>query len=213
MRHNVTTPGGFFVGVGGIAAFCIVSSIVFLWVKSPSASTELRPQQVALGLVPNPGSKDKGANETIEGETMKLLAKAAATYNAGRKPDLDNLGDLRGVVRFRQARKIAAEHANALNAPSNVSGKSVIEAAMDEVAAEIAAKKPVPSKVALMEIAPDPKLPPSLPNYSGGGSKTVNFENPAKPVTPAPTPAAPAAPAPSAPEPSRPPLINSPEPK
>lgn len=221
MRHNVTTPGGFFVGLGGIVAFCIVSSGVYLWVKSSSENTELRPQQIALGLAPAEDASAETRKAKLA-ETDSLLAAAGKTYNEkGRKPDLNNLADLRGVVRYREAQKLVAAHDQALNAPSSVTGKTVLEAAMDEVAREIAQKKPAASEVALMEVAPDPTQPPALPNYGGGGSKTMNFADPAKPAaasTPAAPEAAPAtpaptAPAPAAPEPARPPLLNSPEQK
>ena len=33
---NVTTPGGFFVGLGGIVSFCVVAVVVYQWAKSPA---------------------------------------------------------------------------------------------------------------------------------------------------------------------------------
>lgn len=225
MRHNVTTPGGFFVGLGGIVAFCIVSGAVYLWVKSPSENSELRPQQIALGLAAAPDAKPDASKEK---EVAKLIEAAGRKYNpGGEKPDINNLAELRGVIRYREATRIAGEHAAALNAASNVPGKTVLEAAMDEVAKEIIAKSPAASKVALMEVLPDPSQPPSLPNVTGNGANTVQFTDPAKPA-PAPAPATPAPPAPAAapaaakpaapdapppPAPERKPLINSPEPK
>jgi hypothetical protein len=227
MRHNLTTPGGFFVGLGGIVAFCVVSAVVFYCVKIAGNNNELRPQQAALGLVPKPEDTNTGA---LEAETKKLLENAAVAYNDGRKPNIDNLAELRGVVRFRAAQNSDKAAATALNAPSSVSGKTVIEAAMQAVASEIKAKPVSKSAVALMEIAPvDPNAAPSLPNVTGGGAKTQQFADPnAKPaaapapaavpapapaVVPAPAPAAQPAPgAPAAPAPAVPPAPPHPAP-
>ena len=177
MRHNVSTPGGFFVGLGGIIAFCLVSSAVYLWVKLPSKNDELHPQQAALGLAAAPGASRDEVKKKKE-ETDVLLEAAALKYNNGVKPDIDKLPELRGVVRFREAQKTAAASKAILDAPSSVAGKTVLEAAMEETAKEIAGKKPAESKVALAEMAPaDPKAAPSLPNFGGGGVKTMNFTN------------------------------------
>ena len=224
MRHNVTTPGGFFVGLGGIVAFCIVSSAVYLWFKLPAKNDELQAQQAALGLVAAPGAPRDEVKKK-QTETDALLEAAAQKYNDGNKPDIDKLPELRGVIRFREAQKAAAA-SQTLDAQSSVAGKSVIAAAMEQTAQEIVAKKPAPSKVALAEVAPaDPKAAPSLPNAGGGGVHTIQFVNPV-PAVPA-TPAAPAAPqanaTPSAPleatapvasvQSSRQPLLNGSESK
>jgi hypothetical protein len=223
MRHNVTTPGGFFVGLGGIVAFCVVSSLVYLWVKKPAINSELRPQQVALGLAADPTAAATEKKKK-DAETKQLLEAAAVKYNGGKQPDIDRLQDLRGVVRYRESIKSADASNKALTAPSSVQGKNVLEAAMEEVAKEIAAKKPAASQVALMEIAPtDPTAPASLPNYGGGGVRTIQFANPAAPApAAAPTPAssapleatpAPAAPAPApAPAPAAQPPTPAPAP-
>jgi hypothetical protein len=237
MRHNLTTPGGFFVGLGGIAAICVMTAGVYWWVKSAAVNTELRPQQAALGLAAKPEETGDAA-KTVAAKTDALLKSAAAAYNDGRMPDLDNLAELRGVVRYRAAKESDQKAAEALNAPSSVPGKTIIQAAMEAVAAEIKAKPVSKSAVALMEVvAADPTAAPTLPNVTGGGAKTQQFADPnAKPAaTPAPapqpvpaipatpTPAAPtpAAPVPAvapppaapAPAPARPPLINSSEPQ
>ena len=90
MRTNVTTPGGFFVGLGGIVAFCVVSSLVYLWVKNPAPNTDLRPQQAALGLAAAPDAPHDQVKKKKE-ETDVLLEAAAAKYNGGVKPDIDRL--------------------------------------------------------------------------------------------------------------------------
>ena len=92
---NVTTPGGFFIGLGGIVSFCIVSVAIYIWVKSPPVTGELRAQQIALGL----DLKDEAKAKDVK----KLLSNAKMRYNGGVDLDLDNLDDLRGVVRYREA--------------------------------------------------------------------------------------------------------------
>ena len=76
----------------------------------------------------------------------------------------------------------------------------MIAAAIDEVAKEIGAKVAAPSKIALAEPAPpetkDPTVAP-LPNFSGGGVRTMHFVNP-NPPAPAPAPGAAPAPVPGA---------------
>lgn len=204
MRHNVSTPGGFFVGLGGIVAFCVVSALVYLWVRNPAPNTELRQQQANLGLAAAPDA-DRDTKKQKEKETGALLEAAAVKYNGGDKPNIDNLAELRGVVRYREAQKAAQASEAVLTAASSAQGKTVIALAMEQTAQELAAKKPAPSKVAVAEPAPaDPKALPALPNYSGGGVKTVVFANPNQPAPAAPAPgAAPAAPgaAPGAPQP------------
>src|SRR5688572_22045382 len=196
MRHNVTTPGGFFVGLGGIVAFCVVSSLVYLAVKAPTRNEALRPQQAALGLVAAPDALPPDVKKKKE-ETDALLKAAGQRYNDGKEPDINRLADLRGVLRYREAQKSLTTGTATLNAPSSVEGKTVIAAAMDEVVREMQAKKPAPSKIALAETAPaDPKAAPALPNYTGGGVRTMTFVDPTKPAA-APVPAA--APAPTTP--------------
>lgn len=227
MRHNVTTPGGFFVGLGGIAVFCAVSAGVYFWVSKPAASTELEPQKTALGLV----SKEKDKQAEID----VLLASASTDYNGGKKINLDNIDDLRGIVRHREAAK-SAKDGELLTAKSNVEGKTVLEAAVAQVVTEIATKKPVASTVKIDLNAPAADAPISMPNLQGRGTTTVTFPPitaPASPTTPpapatdtlekpktdaAPSPAP--APAPQAaastpapaiaavPAPNRPPLLN-----
>lgn len=202
MRHNVTTPGGFFVGLGGIAVFCAVAAGVSLWVGKPSVSKELEPQKTALGLIAD--SKDEAKQKEID----KLLADAAVKYNGGNKPNLDNIDDLRGIVRFREAQKSRTESSAALTAKSTVEGQNVLQAAVAEVVKEITAKKPAASTVKVDLLPPAAEAPVSMPNFQGGGAKTVTFPAPAisvpapvAPTQPAPTPAAPA-PVPAAPVPT-----------
>jgi hypothetical protein len=226
MRHNVTTPGGFFVGLGGIAAFCAVSAGVYFWVSKPAASTELEPQKTALGLVSK--EKDKQA------EINALLASASNDYNGGKEINLNNIDDLRGVVRHREAAK-SAKDTELLTGKSNVEGKNVIEAAIAEVVKEIATKKPAASTVKIDLNAPAADAPLSMPNLQGRGTSTMTFPPIAAPVAPAapapetlekpkteaaPAPAPTTAPAPQAavstpvpaiaavPAPNRPPLLN-----
>jgi len=182
MRHNVTTPGGFFVGLGGIAAFCAVSAGVYLWVSKPAASTELEPQKTALGLV----SKEKEKQVEIDA----LLAAASNDYNGGNKINLNNIDDLRGVVRHREAAK-SAKDAELLTAKSNVEGKTVLEAAIAQVVTEIAAKKPAASAVKIDLNAPAADAPLSMPNLQGRGTSTMTFPPITAPASTT-TPAAPA---------------------
>lgn len=217
MRHNVTTPGGFFVGLGGIAAFCAVAVGVNCLVDESTATKELEPQKVSLGLVAKSDEKDK--QKEIDG----LLASASTAYNGGKQLDLNNIDDLRGVVRFREAQISDADSAAVLSAKSTVEGKTVIQAAIAEIAKEIAVKKPSASTVKIDLIPPPIDAPISMPNVQGKGANTVIFA----PIT-APTAPAPSAPAPAAatiekpqasvaqpaqtiaavPAPSRPPILN-----
>ncbi len=187
MRHNVTTPGGFFVGLGGIAAFCAVAAGVYCWVGKPAASNEFEPQKTALGLTAKSKEKDK------QKEIDTLLATAALEYNGGKTPNLNDLEDLRGVVRFREANKSNADSMALLTAKSTVEGKTVLQAAMDSVATEIAAKKPIASEVKVDLLAPAADAPVSMPNFQGGGAKTITFPTPVLSV-----PAAPEVPKPAA---------------
>ena len=206
MRHNVTTPGGFFVGLGGIAAFCAVAAGVYCWVGKPAASNEFEPQKTALGLVAKSNEKDK------QKEIDTLLAKAANEYNGGKTPNLNNLDDLRGVVRFREAHQSNVDSMALLGAKSTVDGKDVLQAAIDEVVQEVGAKKPIASDVKIDLIAPAADAPVSMPNFQGGGAKTVTFPAPviSAPAAPAPVPQTTPSPAPpnAAPAPDRPPLLN-----
>ena len=208
MRHSVTTPGGFFIGLGGIAISLAVAGAVYCWVKSPTKSDELRPQQISLGLVPAADATG-AALATKQEETSKLLAAAGEKYNAGKKPNIDKLDDLRGVIRYREAQKSMADAEKVLSVPSSVNGAdgkplTVIAAALEAVAKDIAAKKPAASAVKV-DIAPPAQrtMPPPMPNLQNGGVNTVIFADPnAKPVE-APKPAEPAKPA-DAPKPAAP---------
>ena len=183
------------MGLGGIVAFCVVSSLVYLWVRTPARQNDLRAQQTALGLAATPEAP-REEKKKKEDETDALLDAAANKYNGGKRPNIDQLQELRGVVRYREAQKTVEAANKALSAPSSVAGKTVLAAAMDEVVQELATKKPVASKVALAEMGPaDPSAPPILPNFTGGGVRTFNFVDPNKPAA-APTPAAPPQPAP-----------------
>ena len=208
MRHNVTTPGGFFVGLGGIAAFCAVAFGVNYFVGTATTSKELEPQKVSLGLVAKSDEKDK------QKEIDRLLSSAAAVYNGGKKLDLNNIDDLRGIVRFREAQLSDSDSAAVLTAKSTVEGKTVIQAAIAEVVKEIGAKKPSASTVKIDLIPAPADAPISMPNVQGKGANTVIFAPIAAPA-PAPPIEKPQASAPQSaqtiavvPSPSRPPILN-----
>lgn len=221
---NVTTPGGFFIGLGGIVSFCVVAAVVYQWVKSPAPTGELRAQQVALGLRAAPDAKGDDVKKK-DAEADALLAEAAQRYNGGVKPDLDNLDDLRGVVRYREAQKSVAQAGKALQGAVAWKDKAKgevtmpIDLAMKVVATGLKDRKPKPSTVKIDIMPPaDPTAAPMMPNAMMGGARTVFFTDPNPPPAPAPAAPAPApatAPAPSAapalaPAPNRPPLLNRP---
>ena len=198
-RPNVTTPGGFFVGLGGIVCFSVVAAAVYFWVKSPATNGELRPQQIALGLraaddatLADVKKKDDDAKE--------LLDQAKARYNGGVSPDIDKLEDLRGVIRYREAQKSAADSGKALTGAVAWKDKAKgevtmpIDLAMKFVANGLKDRKPKASAVKVdISLTLDPNAPPMLPNAMGGGAKTVTFPDPNAPAAPAPPAAAPAA--------------------
>ena len=216
-KANVTTPGGFFVGLGGIVSFCVVAAAVWWWVKSPSSNTELRPQQIALGLRAPDDAKGDDAKKKAA-DTDALLKAAAKKYNGGAQPNLDKLDDLRGVIRFRESDKLKAEAEKALIGAVAWKDKAKgdvtmpIELAMKAVANNLKERKPKASAVKVDALPVlDPNAAPMMPNAMGGGAKTVIFADPNTPAAPAPaapvpaTPApAPAAPAAPAPEPTAP---------
>jgi hypothetical protein len=197
----------------------------------PRVSDELRAQQTVLGLRAAPDASDDALKKK-NAEVASLLDAAAVRYNAGVRPDLDNLDDLRGVVRYREAEKANAEDAKVLTAPAAWKDKAKgevtmpIDLAMKAVAAGLKDRKPKPSAVKLDVMPPaDPNAVPSLPNAMGGGVRTIIFADPSAPpvpaspappvVPPAPAPApaaptAPATPAAAVPAPNRPPLLNRP---
>jgi len=204
-RPNVTTPGGFFVGLGGIVSFCVVAAVVWQWVKKPAPSDELRPQQVALGLRAAADAKIDDVKKK-DAESAALIAEAAKRYNGGVKPDLDNLDDLRGVVRYREAQKSIAEAGKALHGAVAWKDKAKgevtmpIELAMQAVATTLKDRKPKPSAVKVDIFPPaDPTAAPMMPNAMLGGARTVFFADPnAVPVV---TPALPPAPGTASPAP------------
>jgi hypothetical protein len=226
---NVTTPGGFFIGLGGIVSFCVVAAVVYQWVKAPAPNEDLRAQQVALGLRAAPDAKGDNVKKK-DAESDALLAEAAQRYNGGVKPDLDNLDDLRGVVRYREAQKSVAQAGKALQGAVAWKDKAKgevtmpIDLAMKVVATGLKDRKPKPSTVKIDIMPPaDPTAAPMMPNAMMGGARTVFFTDPNPPPAPAPAAPAPApatAPAPSqvapppapapAPAPNRPPLLNRP---
>jgi hypothetical protein len=209
-KANVTTPGGFFVGLGGIVSFCVVAAAVWWWVKSPSSNTELRPQQIALGLRAPDDAKGDDAKKKAA-DTDALLKAAAKKYNGGAQPNLDKLDDLRGVIRFRESEK-ALIGAVAWKDKAKGDVTMPIELAMKAVANNLKDRKPKVSAVKVDALPVlDPNAAPMMPNAMGGGAKTVIFADPNAPAAPAPaapvpaTPApAPAAPAAPAPEPTAP---------
>lgn len=213
-KASVTTPGGFFIGLGGIVSFCIVAAFVSYWVKTRGSSDELRPQQIAAGLLPAADSKEDDIEKKNK-ETKALLAAAAKAYN-GKQPDIGNLDDLRGVVRYREAQKIAAESGKALHSPlawkDQAKGEVTmpIELAMKIVALGLKDRKPKASAVKLDVMPPvDPKVPPTMPNVMGGGTKTMIFSAPSPASDPAPAVQPPAAPVPAAAPENPPPAPNT----
>lgn len=206
---NVTTPGGFFVGLGGVAAFCVVAAVVYQWVKAPAPTGDLRPQQVALGFRA-PDDAPVADAKKKEAEASALLAVAAQRYNGGVTPDLDNLDDLRGVVRYREAGKVAAEAGKALTGAVAWKDKGKgevtmpIDLAMKVVATGLKDRKPKASAVKVdISPAPDPNAPPMMPNAMGGGARTVFFADPNASAAPAPAPVPAATPVPAAPAPTQ----------
>jgi hypothetical protein len=193
MRHNVTTPGGFFVGLGGIAAFCAVAVGVNYWVSKPTPSNEFESQKLALGFVAKSEEKEK------QKEIDALIKKASDVYNGGKTLDLNNLDDLRGIVRFREAHVSNVESVAILATKSSVEGKTVLQAAIAEVVKEIAAKKPTASTVKIDLLPPPADAPISMPNVQGKGANTVIFP----PIT-APAPSPTSAPAPGTPQVEKP---------
>ena len=213
-RPNVTTPGGFFVGLGGIVCFCVVAAVLYFWVKSPARNVELRPQQIALGLRAAADAKDEDVKKK-DAESAALLQAAGHRYNGGVSPDLDKLEDLRGVVRFRESEKSIAEAGKALTGVPAWKDKAKgevtmpIALAMNVVASGLKDRKPKASAVKV-DISPalDPSAPPMMPNAMGGGARTVFFADPNAIPAPAPAPAAAPAATPAVPAPAGVPAIS-----
>ena len=193
-KANVTTPGGFFVGLGGIVSFCVVAAGVFWWVQKTPPSEELSAQQVALGL--RAGPDVKGADlAKKEAEVKALVAQATKKYNGNDKLDINRLDDLRGVVRYREANKSREEAAKALNGEVAWKDKAKgevtmpIALAVQAVGASLKDRKPKPSAVKIDIMPPaDPSAVPMMPNAMLGGAKTVFFTEPTAAATPAPAP-------------------------
>lgn len=182
MRHSVTTPGGFFIGIGGIAASLVLIYLIFWAVRKPSSNDELLPQQIALKLAPDPKETSQQVKTDVIRQTETLLKEAASKYNGGQKPDISELEQLRGVVRFQKAREVREASAQTLNAESSVKGPnqkplSVLEAAKQAVAADLLAKKPAASTVKVDLAAPAQVVMSAaqMPNLQGGGAHTVTF--------------------------------------
>ena len=213
-RPNVTTPGGFFVGLGGIVCFCVVAAVLYFWVKSPAKNVELRPQQVALGLHAAPDATGPETEKTNL-RTAALVDAAKQRYNGGVSPDLDNLDDLRGVIRYRESEKSKVEGDKALTGPPAWKDKAKgevtmpIDLAMAVVANGLKDRKPKASAVKV-DISPalDPNAPPMMPNAMGGGARTVFFADPNAIPAPAPAPAAAPAATPAVPAPAGVPAIS-----
>ena len=138
--------------------------------------------------------------------TAALVDAAKQRYNGTTTPDLDNLDDLRGVIRYRESEKSKAEGEKALTGAPAWKDKAKgevtmpIALAMNFVANGLKDRKPKASAVKV-DISPalDPNAPPMMPNAMGGGAKTVFF---ADPNAPAPAPAAAPAAAPAVPAPA-----------
>ncbi len=220
MRHNVTTPGGFFIGLGGIAAFCAASLGVSWWVTHSGPTDDLMEARLATGLaVPKDLPAADAAKKKAELDTV------FQTYGYANSDVKLTLDELRGIVRVREAAKASKAGTGALNALPTWKDKAKgevtmpIQFAIVATAKELASRKPKPSEVKVDIIPADPANPRSLPNAGGGGVQTVTFPAP-QPAVPAE--AKPAAPAPEAPKTSaitatpavaatahiRPPLLN-----
>src|SRR5258708_7074029 len=149
---NVTTPGGFFVGLGGVVCFSVVTAAVFWWVKAPSVSDEFRAQQVALGLRPGPAATGPEVEKT-NAATAALVGAAKQRYNGGKEPDLGKLDDLRGVIRYRESEKSKTEAGKALTSAPAWKDKAKgevtmpIDLAMKVVATGLKDRKPKASAV------------------------------------------------------------------
>ena len=113
MRNSVTTPGGFFIGVGGIVASLFVAFGVYWIVKKPTPNDDLQPQLIAQKLVPAEVTTTytKAEADTVKREASALLDAAAAKYNGGKTPDVREIEDFRGVLRYREAQKTLAASA------------------------------------------------------------------------------------------------------
>ncbi len=186
MRHNVTTPGGFFIGLGGIAAFCAASLAVSWWVTNSGPTDDLMEARLATGLaVPKDLPAPDAAKKKAELDTL------FQTYGYANSDVKLTLDELRGIVRVRAAAKATKAATEALNAQPAWKDKAKgevtmpIQFAIVATAKELATRKPKGSEVKVDILPADPANPRSLPNAGGGGVQTVTF--------PAPQPAAPAA--------------------
>ena len=180
MRHNVTTPGGFFIGLGGIAAFCAASIGVAWWVTTSGPTDDLLEARLATGLaVPKDLTGPDAAKKKAE---LDGVFQSYGYKDSNVKLTLDQL---REIVRKREAAKATKAADEALNAAVAWKDKAKgevtmpIQFAMAATAKDLASRKPKASEVKVDIIPADPANPRSLPNAGGGGAQTVTFPAPA----------------------------------
>lgn len=180
MRHNVTTPGGFFIGLGGIAAFCAASVGVAWWVTTSGPTDDLYEARLATGLAV--------AKDAPPADAAKKKTELDATFQSYGYKNSDvklTLDQLREIVRRREATKASKAAEDALTALPTWKDKAKgevtmpIQFAMAATAKELASRKPKASEVKVDILPADPANPRSLPNAGGGGVQTVTFPAPA----------------------------------
>lgn len=180
-QHNVTAPGGFFIGKVGIVVFILVfTALIIGFVTLRNGVDEHLDTRIATGLAL--------PKDTPPGEIEKKTNELNAVYRHFGYADSSvrlTIEQIREIVRKRKAEALAQADAESL-------AKLKIDEKMAVVAKEIIAKKPVASAVKVDVLPPaDPKAAPALPNVQGGGARTVSFAL-ATPPAPAAPPAEPA---------------------
>lgn len=175
-RHNVTTPGGAFIGLGGIFAFCLVAIGMSCWIGNLGPTDDLYEARLAVGLaVP----KDTPAKE-LKAKEKEMDAIYQGLGYKDRNVKL-TLNELRGIVRKRKAQEVAAASHKLLTEGSvkdAAKGEAIlpIDVAIKLTAAELNQKESKPSAVKVDIMPPaEPNGEPVLPNLAGNGVKTVNF--------------------------------------
>ncbi len=180
MRHNVTTPGGFFIGLGGIAAFCAASVGVAWWVTTSGPTDDLYEARLATGLAV--------AKDAPPADAAKKKTELDATFQSYGYKNSDvklTLDQLREIVRKREAAKATKAADDALTALPTWKDKAKgevtmpIQFAMAATAKELPSRKPKASEVKVDILPADPANSRSLPNAGGGGVQTVTFPAPA----------------------------------
>jgi len=184
-RHNVTTPGGAFIGLGGIFVFCLIAVGMSCWIGNLGPTDDLYEARLAVGLaVP----KDTPQKELKAKENAMDAIYQGLGYK-DRNVRL-TLNELRGVVRKRKAQEVSAA-SHKLQAEGSVKDAAKDEAILPiDVAIKLTAEEllkkgqgegfsPQGSKASAVKIDILPPAEPNgdvvLPNLSGNGVKTVNF--------------------------------------